>query len=354
MVKRMLAFLLLMAVVIVCIPAASGAGTICFVGINDSVPLYLSANEVPYYKGNLLYAPYTVFQSGLGGIAVSYNTEKGSLVLFTRAKRLVYDLEAGTLTDEAQKVSNVNVVYKNGILFIPVAKAASHFGLTATMLTSTSGSPVLRFTDGGQTLDNATFIRKAENLISIILAQEENEQSHGTGQGNETEQEERDAGPATIYLAFAEEAVSEQTLETLKNMNISAAFFLTAAQIEATPELIREIHAQGHHIGITAGSGEQDLEAALQAANQALDRVLFFKSITALVSSNEYVTENYAVFKELTNLENIDTVLEKAQTPQLFVCRADAAAVLQRLLQEQAYMPKLCETTYITGVSGPT
>lgn len=354
MVKRVLAFILLAAVMFACIPAASGAATICFVGINDSVPLYLSSNEVPYYKGNLLYAPYTVFQAGLGGIAVSYNSEKGSLVLFTRAKRLVYDLEAGTLTDEAQKVSNVNVVYKNGILFIPVVKAASHFGLTATMLTSTSGSPVLRFTDGGQTLDNATFIRKAENLISIILAQEENDQNDETGQGAETEQEERDTGPATVYLAFAGDAVSEQTLETLKNLNISAAFFLTKAQIESAPMLVREIHSQGHHIGITSDSEELDVEAALQAANQALDRVLFFKSITALVSSNEYVTENYAVFKERADLDTIDAVLEKAQTPQLFICRTDAVAVLQRLLQEQAYMPKLRETTYIMGVSEPT
>ncbi|MBQ9967764.1 MAG: polysaccharide deacetylase family protein [Oscillospiraceae bacterium] len=354
MIKRALAVVLLAAVVIACIPAASGAGTVCFIGINDSVPLYLSANEVPYYKGNLLYVPYTVFQSGLGGIAVSYNIEKGSLVLFTRAKRLVYDLEAGTLTDEAQKVSNVNVVYKNGILFIPVAKAASHFGLTATMLTSDSGSPVLRFTDGGQKLDDATFIRKAENLISIILAQEGTGQNDEVGKGSETEPEEHDAGPATIYLAFAGEAVSAQTLGALNDMKISAAFFVTAEQIEAAPDLIRAIYAQGHHIGITAAPEDGDIETALQAADRALDRVLFFKSITALVSSNEYTTETYAVFKERNGLDTIDAVLEKAQTPQLFVCRTDAAVVLQTLLQEQAYLPKLHETTYIPGISETT
>lgn len=353
MIKRVFATILLVAVMIACIPAVSGAGTVCFVGINDSVPLYLSANEVPYYKGNLLYAPYTVFQSGLGGIAVSYNIEKGSLVLFTRAKRLVYDLEAGTLTDEAQKVSNVNIVYKNGILFIPVVRAASHFGLAATMLTSTSGCPVLRFTDGGQTLDDATFIRKAENLISIVLSQEESGQTDVSGQGGETEREEQDTGPATVFLAFAGDAVSAQTLEILKNMNVYASFFLTQAQIEAAPDLVRDIYAQGHHIGLTPDHEAEDIEAALQAADRALDRVLFFKSITVLVSSNEYVTENYVVFKERPGADTIDTVLENSQTAQLYVCRTDAATVLQRLVQEQAYMPKLRETTYIPGVSEP-
>ena len=89
----------------------------------------------------------------------------------------------------------------------------------------------------------------------------------------------------------------------------------------------------------------------MQAADQALDRVLFFKSITALVRSNDYETEQYAVFKEHTDVDTVDALLEKTQTPQMFICRADVSVVLQRLLQEQAYMPKLRETTYILGVS---
>lgn len=346
MTKRMAAALLAAVMILVCVPAAAADSSVCFVGINDSVPMYLSAAEAPYYKGNLLYVPYTVFQAGPGGIAVSYNVDKGSLVLFTRAKRLVYDLNAGTVTDELQKVSNVTVVYRNGVLFIPVAKAASHFGLTAVMLTSSGGSPVLRFTDGGQKLDNTTFIRKAETLISMVLEKEETtfetEVSH---QGTEEETEQNN-GPATVFLAFVSDAVSRETLQTLETMRVSAAFFVTREQIEQDPGLVRQIYAQGHHIGLTAENAE-DYDMALDEANAALDKVLFTKSVTALLPADAPRGERYVTFIYRAANASIEDVLKNTDAPQLFVCRSDVDTVLRRLIAEGAHTPKLRETTYI-------
>lgn len=346
--KRLISALLAAAIVLICVPSALGEGSVSFVGINDSVPMYLSGGEAPYYKGNLLYVPYTVFQAGPGGIAVSYNIDKGSLVLFTRAKRLVYDLNAETVTDELQKVSNISVVYRNGILYIPVSKAATHFGLTATMLTSSSGCPVLRFTDGSQKLDNPTFIRKAETLISMILEREEDGGNTSTSQpGTEGERKPGiDAGPATVYLAFAGDTVSRQTLETLKTMRVSSAFFLTQEQIEQDPDLVREIYAQGHHIGVTVAD-VNDYESSLRLANDALDRVLFAKSVTVLLPSYITAVDGYIVFQEKPMGGGIDDVLNDADHAQLFVCRTNADLALQRLLQEGAYTPKLRETTYL-------
>lgn len=346
--KRLFSVVLAAVITYLCVMPVFGDSSICFVGINDSVPMYLSSEEAPYYKGNLLYVPYTVFQASPGGIAVSCNIDKGSLVLFTRAKRLVYDLNAGTITDELQKVSNVSVVFRNGILFIPVAKAATHFGLTATMLTSASGSAVLRFTDGGQTLDNTTFIRKAETLISMILDMEEADStSNQEQQGTDTEKDtETDIGPATVYLAFAGEAVSYQTVETLQSMQVTAGFFLTLEQIEQNPDLVREIYAKGHHIGLTVSESD-DYATALQIANQALDRVLFLKSVTALLPAGITIDDGYVVYQDPETAVRIEDILRNSEKPQLFICHTDAEYVLQRVLQEGAFTPKICETSYI-------
>lgn len=350
--RRLIPVLLALLFVLMSAPCAVGSGSLCFIGMNDSVPMYLSSGEAPYYKGNSLYVPYTVFQAGPGGVAVSYNVDKGSLVLFTRAKRLVYDLNAGTVTDEAQKVGNVEIVYRNGIVYVPVARAANHFGFSATMLTGLSGSPILRFTDGSQQLDNNTFIRKAETLISIILKQEDKNASKEDGQkapGDE-KGEEKPAGPATVYLAFAGDAVSEQTLETLHSMRVYGAFFLTQQQILENRNLVRKLFAAGHQIGITADPGSGDFEAALRAANEALDEVLFSKSIMVLLPPGMQNAAGYAVFRERYQY-SVEDVLKETDTAQLYVCRLDAAVLLQRLLQEGTNTPKLLETTRIPGVS---
>lgn len=347
--RRLIAVTLIILLIVASIPVAHGSGSICFIGINDSVPMYLSAAEAPYYKGGSLYVPYTVFNAGAGGVAVSYNAEKGSLALFTRAKRLVYDLNAGTVTDEAQRVTKVDFAFKNGILFIPATKATSHFGLTATMLTSLSGNPVLRLTDGSQQLDNNTFIRKAETLIDIILESEEGSSNTSPGQpGNDEGQ--TPSGPATVYVAVAGDAVSEQSLNALIAANVRAVFFLTSEQILQQRDLVRKIYAAGHQIGLAADANA-DPEQTLQAANEALDQVLFHKTLLVLLSGGTSELPQYAVFREWGSRTNVESALENTQSPQLLVCRGDVHGAVQKLRQTNAYMPQLMETSQIPGVS---
>ena len=349
--RCLLSVLLSAAIVFAVLPGALGAGSLCFVGVNDSVPMYLSEAEAPYHKNGQLYAPYTVFNTGAGGIAVSYNADKGSLALFTRAKRLVYDLNEGTLTDESQKVSKVECVHKNGMLFIPINKAAAHFGLSATMLTGASSCSILRLTDGSQKLDNNTFVRKSETLIDIILEQEEKKSA--SQQGSEAVNEERpsaNAGPATVYLAIAGDAVSGETLRLLNEWRMPAAFFLTQQQILENKDLVRDIYASGHQIGLAAEPGTQDYAEALRQANDALDETLFFKSVLTLLPGGAQEQPQYAVFREW-GAASVDAILETADAPQFLVCRTDVSFVLPKLRQAGAQILRLLETTKIPGVS---
>ena len=349
--KRITAVLLIVIVLFVSVPYAQGADGICFIGINDSVPMYLPAEHAPYYKGSVLYIPYTVFNAGPGGVAVSYNSDKGSLALFTRAKRLVYDLNEGTVTDEAAKVGRVDVVYRNGMLFIPASRAISHFGLSAVMLTGTSGNPILRITDGSQQLDNATFIRKAGTLISIILEQQDDSDKMQHGTAIPENDDPSGAGPTTIYLAIAGEAVNEQTLLALEQNGIYASFFLTKQQIMENADLVRKIYAAGHMVGLTVETSEENYEIALSEANMHLDRVIFSKSLMVLLSRGGEELQQYAVFREWAMQTNIDEVLKNSEALQLVVCRSNADYVIRQIVRSGARTMQLVETSAIPGVS---
>jgi len=350
--KRLGILLLVVIIMISAVPDVHGANGIFFVGVNDSVPMYLSDAYTPYYKGNVLYVPYTVFNAAPGGVAVSYNIEKGSLALFTRAKRLVYDLNAGTVTDESSKVGRVEVVYRNGMLFIPATKAFSHFGLSTALLTSQSGCTVLRITDGSQQLENSTFIRKAETLISIILDQqtstEEDEQK--TPDAGEMESVDT-SGPATVYMAIAGEAVNEKTLDILRDTGTRVTFFLTSDQIRNHKELVRRIYADGHMIGVTVSAGIENYKEAIVEANNELDKVLYMKSLMVLLVNGGQEFSEYIVFRDWGQNESIDTVLEKKDQPQLVVCRSNVEFVITRVKQSGANLLQLTETSRIFGVS---
>ena len=125
--KKVLPALLALALILVLIPGAMAAGSLCFVAVNDTIPLTLPASDAPYYSGGTLFLPYTAFNANPGGVIVSNNVDQNTFVLFTRTSRLVYDLSDGTVTDEAGNESPVTVSYRGGMLYIP-AGAAEHFG----------------------------------------------------------------------------------------------------------------------------------------------------------------------------------------------------------------------------------
>ena len=348
--KRVLAVVLAAALVLCVLPGTRAAELICFVGVNDSVPYKLPASEAPYYSGGILYIPYTAFNAAPNGVVISNNVDQNTLVLFTRNSRLVYDLEAGTVTDEDDNVSKVTINYRGGVMFLPAVQAASHFGLSVSLLTSETGCPVLRFTNGQQVYDNTTFVEKAESLISYILEHEAKQEAEGSQEQEEgiknPEEEQEELGPATVYLAFAGDAVSLATLEYLKAVEVQAAFFLTAEQLTNEKDLVRKIYAAGHTIGVTCEPGSADPASAFDAANEAMDLVLFCRSPLAMLPDGKLETERYVLLQEQDHASTVqDVLLQEEQIPRLLICRADAAGTLTTLTNSGAFLPQLLETT---------
>lgn len=334
--RRLLCLLLVLLLAALLVLPASGAAQLAFVAVNDTIPLTLSGGELPFYSNGMLYVPYTVFNSTSLGFYPSYTPDNGTLTLFSRNQRLVYDLSGGTVTDENKLVQYIPAVSRNGTIFLPAAFSANHFGVQVSDLTSQSGYTVVRFTTGSQVYDDSLFIEKAENLISYRVEQYEDsiqKPSSGGSTGNDAPstpstpstnipgtttpqdnpEDTPDEEPAQVYLAVVGADTMEALLPTLSRENLQAVFFLTADEILQNSDLVRRIVSEGHTVGLTCEDGGNAADG-LEAANAALDRVLGRKTLLALVPEGADLAGIESAYCFFTRPANRLTATQAAQS----------------------------------------
>lgn len=348
--RRMFTLVILTLLVAVLFTGVQGLSPLCFVANNDSVPVVLSNGESPFYSNGSLYIPYNAFDASPNGVGASYNAEKNTLVLFNRDQTVIFNLKERTYTDKQGKTYDVSVVYRGGVLYIPSGVAA-HFGLSVTLLFSRYGYPIIRFTDGGQVYDDGTFVAQAENLIDRTAEKYDKEygsldQNQGGLHGGSVDDSDEQNNPVNVYLAFAGDAVSSETLEMLSSMSATGAFFLTEKQILEQPELVRDIYAAGHTVGLTISYGEQSVTGAIQRANDALDQVLFFRSVFVLMPSGyDMQTKSYCILPEPV-AKTVSEVLSAPQTQHLMLIRSGGPTVIADLVEGGASLLSLRETSF--------
>lgn len=333
-----------------CVPASADV-SLFFVAVNDTVPLTLTV--LPTYSGGTLYVPYQVFDSQPCGVTPSYNQTKQTYVLLDRSKQMLFDLAAGTVSDESGNVSAANVLYRNGILYLPLTFCTSHFGLKTTMLESAGGYSVLRFTNGSEVYDDSLFIEKAENLIAYRVQQytdsanqpQDRPQDHPNG-GQQTADDEPAAEkqPATVYLAFTDSSAMRDAAAALAEYDLPGSFFLTAEEIQSDPALVFELLAAGHAIGVTAEADAPDPAEALNAANDALAGLLCQKTLLALLPAGAEAPEGYSCFYRSASQPSAADAAA-SETAHLLVCTDDASATLYTFFSANARILQLLETT---------
>ena len=350
--KRLLACVLALALLLGLTTGAAGAADdLFFVAVNDSIPLTITGAK-PYYAATGLYVPYTVFDAEPGGVAQAYNAEEQTLVLFTRAKRLVFDIGRDQMTDENGNASSVLTIYKSGLLYVPLSVCAGHFGLSYSMLTSQSGCPVLRFTTGSELYDDEMFLQKAENLISYRIQTHEQEQTNSgspqTGTRPQTPEEDEPQELVPVYLAVTNAAQTADALSVLQARGLHAAFFLTVAELEADPLLACRILAAGHTLGLTVSEDETDVQQALHAANDSLSAVVHTKTVLALLTAEQaQAVEGFRVFTRPEGETSAQEAIEKSEPQRLLVCSDDLAGTLDDLEYVGASPQLLRETSPI-------
>lgn len=347
--RRILSLLLIVAMLAcLCVPV-SADGELFFVAVNDTIPLTLTV--FPTYSGGTLYVPYQVFDSQPCGVTPSYNQTRQTYVLFNRSRQMLFDLAAGTVSDESGSVSTANVLYRSGILYLPLTFCASHFGLKTTILESAGGYQVLRFTDGSEVYDDSLFIEKAENLIAYRVqqyagggqTQDKPSERPGGNPGTQTDPA-AEKKPATVFLAFTDSQTMRDSMAALKKYSLQGSFFLTEDEILTDPALVFELLAAGHTIGLTVPDGEADPTAALARANDALAALVCQKTLLALLPAGAEAAEGYCCFfrpaAPVTAAE-----AAASETAHLLVCSADADAALYTLYTSDARTLQLLETS---------
>ena len=341
-------------------PAARAEGGYCFVAVNDTIPLTLTAGNLPFYSSVGLYVPYTVFDVEPGGVVSAYNSTDQTFVLFTHEKRLIFDVVASTVTDEDKNVSTAITTYKNGVLYIPVALCASHFGLSLSVLTSRDGYMVLRFTTGSEVYDDSLFIEKAENLIAYRISQFESQPGGTTAEptqpsaptpGGQTTEPGTTAEPGsqtkpvlpTAYPAVVNSDCMQAAADALAAQSLRAAFFLTEAEIRANPALVRALYTAGYPLGLTVPDGTADTAEALMGANEALDELLNVKSVMVLLTQAQ--AGGLTGYRVFTRPDTPDALAAaSSQEPYLYLITANPAAELQALADSGSPVGLLRET----------
>ena len=349
--RKTLCLVLIFALLVcLCVPASADV-SLFFVAVNDTIPLTLTI--LPTYSGGTLYVPYQVFDSQPCGVTPSYNQTKQTFVLLSRSKQMLFDLAAGTVSDESGTVSAANVLYRNGILYLPLTFCASHFDLKTTMLESAGGYQVLRFTNGSEVYDDSLFIEKAENLITYRVQQytdsanqtQNRPQDHPNG-GQQTSGDDPAAEkqPATVYLAFTDSSTMRSAAAALAEYDLQGSFFLTADEIRSDPALVFELLAAGHAIGVTAEADAPNPAEALREANDALAGLLCQKTLLALLPTGTEAPEGYSCFfRSAAQPSAADAAA--SETAHLLVCTDDASATLYTLFSADARILQLLETT---------
>lgn len=351
--RRILAIVLTVLLLLALIPAGSAAG-IYFVAVNDTIPLTLSTDVSPFYQDGIYLIPHTAFTvSGLG-VTPSFDAEKRVMTLFSRNKRLVFELTAGQVTDESGTTKKTVCVLKNGVAYLPAAFCAAHFGVSVSVQTSMEKYQVIRFTNGTQVYSDALFMEKAENLIAYRVQQHLNEQA-----ATQVKPEvpvtpdkpvpppapESGKTPATVYLAVTDAASAAGALRVLSARNIPAVFFFTKAEILENPTTVLAVRAAGYPVGLSVEAGETAVASNLAEANAALDDLTQMKTLLVLLTKEQAADAKgyFAIDRQMA--VNAARAAERTDRSSLVICGSNYSAVLSSLQGAEVRFRQLRETS---------
>ena len=228
--------------------------------------------------------------------------------------------------------------------------------LKVSLLQSTSGYPILRFTTGSEVYDDSLFVEKAESLIQYRIDQMNTPEP---SQPQTPEQQEPDKPeqpepepeqmPATVYLAFTNAETMADNAALLEKSNLRGTFFLTAAELTADPALARKLYAAGHILGVTVTEDCENVSASLLEANDALCRALNTKTLFALLPA--WQQDGITDFSVLTSPQepvSAEFAVQQTNVPQLLIVSQDAAQTLSTLAAAGANIELLRETTKLS------
>ena len=272
--KRALALLLIFALALLPGAALASGGTVCFIAVNDDL-LPLSSQAVSV--GGQYYVPAGVFAQFR--IYSSWHESASTAELTSASRQMFFNLSTGETWDSSDRYYSTSAVMRGSTVYVPLDFVCRQFGLSWSYIRGSGYGDVCRITDGGAALSDALFLRAAQPLMASRYAEY-------TGSSLPTGGNEGDVSSAesVVFLSFRG-LPSMEALDTLDAYGVKAAFFLSAREIETSPDVVRRLAGSGHNVGALCSA---DPAGDFTAFSDALWSAAHMTSVLAASSSREY------------------------------------------------------------------
>ena len=248
--KKRMAAVLAAVLLLICVSPlapAHAAADVCFVSLNDRL---LDLTSQAQNSNGVWYVPYNVFSEF--GVNYSYFSNSSTAMLFTANHQLLFDMAKNLTYDSNGSYYTSTGLLLNGMAYVPLGFVCSQFGLTWTYIQGSGHGSVCRIRDGSAILSDSQFITAAASLMEAKYSAYVAAMNPVAPTGSSKPQE----GARTVYLSF-QGMPSAELLDALKAAGTAAAFFLTADEIKASPDTVRRMAAERHHIGILCADYEE-------------------------------------------------------------------------------------------------
>lgn len=273
--KRRMAVLLAICLLLplIVLPSAA-AKTVYFTAVNENV-LELTDASMPFWSGDRLYVDSAAFSSGAVGVGYARNRLQKSMVLWDISrptKALFYDLAEGTAKNGSGESVYPGAIVRNDHVFVAAAMVAEYFGFTYANLKVDHGYLVWLHSSG-YSMPNAMFVDSATYQLDARYNRYQKKYEAAEekpGAEPEPETEEPSAGGQSLYLCMRLPQDAGTVLGALAESRSGAAFYLTEREIRDNGDLVRQILAAGHAVGLLADAQAGDVPEQLRAANAAL------------------------------------------------------------------------------------
>ena len=288
-------------------PPPARAAEVYFTSINDHLAA-LTVGTMPVWSDDVLYVPYTVFQSATNGgndlgLVCSYNRNSGIFTIFNLNKMLSFNLSTGDCWNEMTGDSySARGILRNNTPYLSLAKVCEFFDLnySYTPIPYIYDGYLVRIKNEQVVFSDADFISTANSLVKRRLREYSQELiSSNTPEPPKTPQPpQRPVTPPSVepafsvstYLAFrcdSSDGIS-RILTTLRTNDTYALFFLTPELIAQNRDLVRQIIGSGHSLGIWVnGANTEESILLLNEANRLLEGIVYSRTTLVLAPSGQ-------------------------------------------------------------------
>lgn len=302
--KRMISRILaLFLCVVLLLPIPVSATDIYFTSINDNL-LPLTSETMPVWSGNLLYVPYTVFNSNYSGVSLglycNYSQNGNTVSLFNLRQMVVFYLNDNSARNEITgETFSVRAIVRNGRPYLPLNFVCDFFGLSHSYSTMSQGY-LVRIKNDAVVLSDAKFIDAAGDLINRRLKEyaqslnptvDDTPTTPATPTTPSTPDDDSTSADVRTYLAFRCQNGDSITalLDTLDDRGVYALFLLPPQILEEESDLVRRILGTGHSIGLLAeGDNLAQTQTLLAQGNHLLEQIAFTRTCVASVPQAQH------------------------------------------------------------------